>query len=110
MPGERGPVCVICDAAAAEELAIPHHPCVHVSMISLAVSDFDVKGRDRGRARRDQPVSEGFSREEVNNARPVADWQHHQHSTCGDDMSAGYSHRTSNLPVNPQSLPSFDER
>lgn len=43
-------------------------------MVSLAVSDFDVKGRDRGRARRDQPVSEGFSSEEVN-ARPVADWQ-----------------------------------
>ena len=60
MPGERGPVCVICDAAAAAaELAIPHRPCVHVSMISLAVSDFDVKGRDRGR---DHPVSEGFSR------------------------------------------------
>jgi hypothetical protein len=69
MPGERGRVCVICDAAAAAtELAIPRRPCVHVSMISLAVSDFDVKGRDRGR---DHPVSEGFAREEVN-ARPAA--------------------------------------
>lgn len=62
MPGERGPVCVICDAAAAAELAIPHRPCVHVSMISLAVSDFDVKGRNRGRQTRDHPVSEDFSR------------------------------------------------
>lgn len=88
-------VCVICDAAAAAELAIPHRPCAHVSMISLAVSDFDVKGRDRGRDHRDHPVSEGFSREEVN-ARPVAVQQYMPYTP------AGYSYRTSNLPVHHQ--------
>jgi hypothetical protein len=53
MPGERGRECVICDAAPA---AIPRRPCAPVSMISLAVSDFDVEPRDWSRKARSPRV------------------------------------------------------